>query len=572
MTRQKARIIWISWSIVSVAMISYLMATQTFTMLGTLDALAFFALVMLTAVLPIHYRNHTLTFFQWVTLAVFIKYGFSLEVLMTQFAVVAALIASGLTKGTLYRIPINSLIFLIISCTSAAVFYLVGGETGEAFSIFNHGHAMFLYAMSILFLNHVLIFATRRYLFNLRSLNFVKGLTRELTTSIILLPLIIILIVLHEEIGSVAILFTGVAFIATSIGFKLYNRMEKVNHLLKEVTEFGYELNSSLTVEELMNKVRGHLEKFLEWDQLYLYNVNGRELSLTYMDQKGPEVIPLTIKSGDGYSRQVAQDGFISMDTERSQWSQRGKMLPPGLQTILSIPLKDQKSVKGVLTIVSKRQKAYRSDQVMIAEIMTNMLAIALSNVLYLEKTKRDSQFCSLTNLHNFRFFEQELKNVLEDKQVDYSSLILLDLDHFKRINDTFGHQSGNVVLVEIARRLESVSSDAVVARYGGEEFVLLLANKTEDEAFQVGLELQSIIKNTPIFIQNDLTDSKDTEVFVTASVGVASSEKVNEDDDGVIDAVTLIRRADRAMYNGAKQRGRDKVAKFSDLKKKQLI
>ncbi|MFC0557818.1 sensor domain-containing diguanylate cyclase [Halalkalibacter alkalisediminis] len=572
MTRQSSTIVWLIWAFVFVGVNGYLLTTNTFMMLASYEVLAFLGLVMLTAILPIQYRNHTLTFFQWVTLAVFIKYGFHLEVMMTQLAVITALLASGLTKASLIRIPINSIIFILTSIISASVFYLVGGQTGQAFTFLDHGHAMFLYAVSILVVNHVLIFATRRYLFNQRSLNSVKGLVRELTSAGILLPLVVILLILHKQLGSLAILFIGIAFVGIAIVFKLYNQMEKVNHLLKEVTEFGYELNSSLTAQELMNKVRGHLEKFLDWDQLYLYNVKGEELTLTYMDQKNEEAIPLTFRSGDEFSKQVAQGGFIAMETERSQWSLRGKWFHPDLQTILSVPLKDQTSVKGVLTVVSKRPNAYRSHQVMIVEIMTNMLAIALTNVLYLEKTKRDSHHCSLTNLFNFRFFEQELKDTLEDRHTNYTSLILLDLDHFKRINDTYGHQSGNEVLIEVAKRLETVCTNAKVARYGGEEFVLLIRNQTEEETYQLGLELQEILKQSPIIIQNDLIDQKLTEIYVTASIGVASSEKTNEDGEASMDAVTLIRRADRAMYNGAKQRGRDRVAKFSDLKKEQLI
>lgn len=569
MSRHKEKIIWIIWGFVFLAVFAYLAQAQTFKMLTTVDSIAFLALAMLTAILPIQYRNHTLTFFQWITLAIFIKYGFNLEVLISQMAVLAALIASGLTKQTLYRIPINSLIFLITSIVSASMFYLVGGQTGDLFSMLYHGHAMLVYAMCILVLNHVLIFATRRYLFSIKGQNFFKALTREMISATILLPIVILLIILHKEIGSFAVLFTGIAFIGISIVFKLYNRVEKVNHLLKEVTKFGYELNSSSTVEELMDKVRNHLKQFVDWDQLYFYNVKNKSLTLAYMDQRGNEAIPLILKYGDGISLQTALDETITLENERSYWSLRGKSLPDDLETILALPIKDQEAVKGVLTIASTKQKAYRTDQIMIIEIIANMLAIALTNVQYLEKTKRESHFCPLTNLYNFRFFEQALKDNLEETK--QTSLILLDLDHFKKINDTYGHQSGNDVLIEIASRLTQTCPNEVVARYGGEEFVILLPNQTEEEAYQTGLKVQKALKQDPIIIQNDLTDHKPAEINVTASIGIASTEQVNEDDETTLDAVTLIRRADRAMYNGAKQQGRDKVASFNGLRQTKL-
>ncbi|GAE34942.1 diguanylate cyclase [Halalkalibacter akibai JCM 9157] len=315
-----------------------------------------------------------------------------------------------------------------------------------------------------------------------------------------------------------------------------------------------------------MDKVRNHLKQFVDWDQLYFYNVKNKSLTLAYMDQRGNEAIPLILKYGDGISLQTALDETITLENERSYWSLRGKSLPDDLETILALPIKDQEAVKGVLTIASTKQKAYRTDQIMIIEIIANMLAIALTNVQYLEKTKRESHFCPLTNLYNFRFFEQALKDNLEETK--QTSLILLDLDHFKKINDTYGHQSGNDVLIEIASRLTQTCPNEVVARYGGEEFVILLPNQTEEEAYQTGLKVQKALKQDPIIIQNDLTDHKPAEINVTASIGIASTEQVNEEDETTLDAVTLIRRADRAMYNGAKQQGRDKVASFSGLKK----
>lgn len=568
MTRQEHRIIWLVWSILMLMLSAFYTMTGTLSLLQSPDVLAFLALVILTAFFPITYRNHMLTLFQWVTLAVFLKYGFGLEVFVTQLGVLCALIATGLSKKTLYRVPINSTIFLLTSLVSAGVFFLVGGQAGGEFSFQSHGHAMLFYAVAFLMTNHFLIYAARRFLFRIVDNYVWQGLIRELATAGLLIPMAFVLVILHNEIGLLAILSTGVVFLGISIVFKLYNRTERTNNLLKKVTEFGYELNSSMSMEELMSKVRERLDFFLDWENLYLYHVKDQKLSLIYMDQKEYDVIPLRLKDGDDLSKQVVSSGKLLLATERKRWSIDGTMLPSRLETVLSIPLNNQQAVKGVLTVASKQKNAFRPHQVIITEIIANMLTIALANVQQLEKTKQQSYHCPLTNLYNFRYFEESLKNVLEEDDELPTSLILLDLDHFKQINDTYGHQSGNDVLCEVARRLQSVATgETIVARYGGEEFVLLLPNTTEQEAYEIGTYLQHSLKKAPISIKNDLTGHSPISVTVTASIGVASSERAKEEDEP-IDPVTLIRKADRAMYNGAKQRGRDRVASYSQLKK----
>lgn len=570
MSAQKNRWIWSAWLVVFTLFLFALEQVEVFSAFISLEVLSFLLLVIVTAMFPIHYRNHNLTLFQWLGIAIFIVFGFSVEVVTTQIGVLAALIASGLNRSTLYRIPINSLIFFITSSTSALAFYIVGGQTGDSFSFLLHGHAILLYALTFHFMNHLLIFAVKRYVFIIQNQNVVKGLKRELIIGCVLLPTSLILVVLFWEIGILAVVFTGIVFFVSSFFLRAYTRTERMNDLLKEVTNVGYELNSSMTEEELMNRVCKRLELFLEWDQLYLYRVGEERLSLSYMQQKGVGAVPLTLKYGDAFSKLVIKSEKIEMADMRQQWLTLGANLPSHLETIISVPLKSQKTVKGVLTIASSKRKAFLQQQVMVVEIIANMLSIALSNVKQLEKSRKQSYHCPLTGLYNYRYFEKVLHETLEQKD-QIASLILLDLDHFKRINDTYGHQSGNEVLIEVANRLvATVREEVTVARYGGEEFVLLLPNTSIDEAYRVGLRIQAVLKESPFLVKQDLSTHGTAKINVTASIGVASSETAEEDEKS--DAVTLIRKADRAMYNGAKQKGRDRVATYYSVKASEVI
>ncbi|MBX0329596.1 diguanylate cyclase [Oscillochloris sp. ZM17-4] len=157
----------------------------------------------------------------------------------------------------------------------------------------------------------------------------------------------------------------------------------------------------------------------------------------------------------------------------------------------------------------------------------------------------------SLTGLYNRRQFFQ-----LASQQVEIAtrsrrplSLLLFDIDHFKQVNDCYGHEAGDRVLVEVASRAQRVvRSQDIICRYGGEEFVILLVDTGGADGGQVAERLRDLVAGTPIDIGGD-------HVAATISVGVATSVP-----DALMTLDDLLRLADGAMYR-AKQAGRNRVA-----------
>lgn len=141
-------------------------------------------------------------------------------------------------------------------------------------------------------------------------------------------------------------------------------------------------------------------------------------------------------------------------------------------------------------------------------------------------------------------------------------ALILLDIDHFKQVNDTYGHESGNEILCLLSERLRMVLSNrGVLARYGGEEFVILLPGYAAGQSINLAEEIKHAISSEPFYSHDHILRwEKVQEINVTASIGVA----VYPDD--CEEPLELIRHADRAMYVGAKQQGRNKVANYSQM------
>ena len=165
------------------------------------------------------------------------------------------------------------------------------------------------------------------------------------------------------------------------------------------------------------------------------------------------------------------------------------------------------------------------------------------------EDLRRQAAIDQLTGVLNRRGVEQALASLGERVQTGIA-LIMVDLDHFKHINDTHGHAAGDQVIAEIARRIgAAVRNIDVPGRYGGEEFVLLLPETALAGSGLLGERLRRAIAATPVAtVAGPLP--------ITASLGVATAEP------DVPDAATLISRADSALY-AAKQAGRNRIAAY---------
>jgi len=166
-----------------------------------------------------------------------------------------------------------------------------------------------------------------------------------------------------------------------------------------------------------------------------------------------------------------------------------------------------------------------------------------------IEKAYMLSIIDGLTGAFNRRYLEETLKKDF-DRFIRYNhifSVIMMDIDHFKKINDTYGHQAGDEVLKHLVRMVKNIirTSD-IVARYGGEEFCVVIYGSKKDDAIYVAERIRSIIKNNEVIYL-------DKRIKYTVSFGVSTVHK------GIKDYEELLRKADTALYR-AKNSGRDRV------------
>ncbi len=216
----------------------------------------------------------------------------------------------------------------------------------------------------------------------------------------------------------------------------------------------------------------------------------------------------------------------------------------------LCVPMMAQGESLGLLYLCFQEPEVITPDVKSLAETVSKQIAISLANLKLRETLQYHSISDALTGIFNRRYLESSLNRELNRAARMQQSLgiIMLDIDHFKRFNDTYGHDAGDKILKTIADFIKSsVREFDIACRYGGEEFMVILPNASLKITLARAQQLRAGIKN--LVIQTEL----DRRVSVTASFGIAAypDHGKNKHD--------LLKAADEALYL-AKEQGRDRV------------
>ncbi|MEF2143963.1 MAG: GGDEF domain-containing protein [Desulfovibrionaceae bacterium] len=219
------------------------------------------------------------------------------------------------------------------------------------------------------------------------------------------------------------------------------------------------------------------------------------------------------------------------------------------------MPLSGPQGQFGCLVLICERGIRLAKDQVQTLKSAVRHLGLALNNARLFREVKIRADRDGLTKLHNRQTFDQRLGVELKRSQRYGTNLALLmvDLDHFKQVNDTYGHAAGDLVLREVGKMLqETVRSSDVAARFGGEEFAMLLPHTCEEDAWLLADRIRRKIQAHTFRYQGKTFS-------ITASIGVSSLGigPLDREDD-------LLLRADQALYL-AKANGRNTVISSQD-------
>ncbi len=303
--------------------------------------------------------------------------------------------------------------------------------------------------------------------------------------------------------------------------------------------------------KRVLNAIRRLLRnKADDWDLLFA--TSSREAdSLIRQMPVDVVVLDVNMPGGDGFSllnawnaRDHRPDFEVIMLTGLRDDQLKRKALDLGASDLLSKPVSQEDLVARLAN--SLRLKKYRDAlRERAEELECAYERIRLQNRQLEEMATHDQ----LTKLYNRRYLENKLENLIELARRTQQPLgcIMADIDHFKQVNDTFGHQVGDSALQHVARVLrEGVRKTEVVGRFGGEEFMILLPNTGLEEAAKVAEKLRQRVE--------ELTIETDTHaVSCSISLGVAATNNCDAN------TMLLIRQADDALYR-AKENGRNQV------------
>lgn len=211
--------------------------------------------------------------------------------------------------------------------------------------------------------------------------------------------------------------------------------------------------------------------------------------------------------------------------------------------------------IKGTVTILTDGQEQFEKlkDHTTSIRMIYKVVSSALNNLEMYEKVEELSNVDGLTGLYNRRYFQETIERmVMEASRTGVPlSMIMLDIDHFKAVNDTYGHKAGDDVIRFLARTVKNnVRKVDVAARYGGEEFVVLLHNTNIEGAARLAEKIRILVKDSTI-------NADGSQINITSSFGVSSFPSLS------LSSGDLVKNSDQALYF-SKENGRNKVTVFS--------
>jgi diguanylate cyclase (GGDEF)-like protein len=218
-------------------------------------------------------------------------------------------------------------------------------------------------------------------------------------------------------------------------------------------------------------------------------------------------------------------------------------LLPPRpgapIRSVLCLPLEHRGEILGVLEIINRRDGGFSVSDLRLARTFARPLAVGLVTIRRFENAERLTITDDLTKLYNYRYLMQylgsEVRRCLRYKKK--VSLLFIDIDGFKKINDTFGHLVGSQALSELGQVFRQILRETdVVGRYGGDEFVIVLPETPLSGATLIAERIRKQVEDYEFFAQN-------LSMKLTVSLGVANCPK------HTLTAEGLIKKADAAMY-----------------------
>lgn len=336
------------------------------------------------------------------------------------------------------------------------------------------------------------------------------------------------------------------------------DRIQTRHDELITINEIGRALTSSLDVKEILSIIMHQISILMQPENWSLLLIDEDKNELYFeiiVGENTDKIKDLRLKVGEGIAGWVAKHGEpllvpdVSKDPRFS--SKADSKSEFTTKSIICVPVESKGRILGVIELINYYDdNVFKEKDLNILSILADYTAIALENARYYNMARKLIMTDELTGLYNSRFLHQLLDGKGE-KLTDLSqvSMIFIDLDYFKNINDKYGHLMGSRTLKEFGELLNGVLGDEDIGiRYGGDEFVILVPNVEKSAAYELAKKIRNKLKRER-FLKTEGLNLK-----ITASFGIAA---IPEDASNYQE---LIGEADKAMYR-VKNTFRDGIA-----------
>lgn len=304
--------------------------------------------------------------------------------------------------------------------------------------------------------------------------------------------------------------------LASQAGIALENarlfaeEQKKARHLtlLNRISEHAI---ATLNPEEILVKVAEEIEQALHYDHIGIgiMDYPAKEVLIQAEAGRRRDALGRRIAIGDGLIGQVARTGEIAIVREVNPTSLRPVL--PGSASAIALPVNCAENLLGVLYVESSDPSEFTDEEIQLLRTLVDLFAGALHNAKNFQKAQEQAITDGLTGVKTHRFLMEALSS--EWKRSTRSSrpfsLVLMDLDRFKFVNDFYGHLEGDVVLQRVGLILEqNCRRSDIVARYGGDEFVILMPETNVEQARQIAGKLRSWVASDPLLRDKNITAS----------------------------------------------------------------
>ncbi|TCP59193.1 diguanylate cyclase (GGDEF)-like protein [Tumebacillus sp. BK434] len=509
--------------------------------------LTLFVLYAMTELFRLKRNHFVISLSLSVDLLIFLKFGLAPVVLMSQFIFFfARWYQEG--KVEFWKVLANSGMFLSAAGCAAIAFYVTGGSHQ---ALLHDNYVPLLSYICVHYLaNHLFLYLFYRTMHVTQDQSYVMNVKFDLFSTLFATSLGVVVILLYEQDGLQGLLAFGLPLVLCVYVFKLFNDLYRSSSLFRNLTRLTGYFSGELAADVMFGRVTKELPKWFEHVHCVIF---VREEDQLVVRSTSDGMTAKEVQALEAYLRVYVPNQ--EAPTLRQGCLDQG-LAKHGYNTLLISPFKGTERHVGFCCLIGTKKSEFDATTLDAISILANQLTVSYRNAMRYANMEKQSLYDELTELPNHRFLERRLAEEMERITDAPLSLLLIDLDHFKQVNDRYGHLAGNAVLERAARLFEdTVRKSDFVARYGGEEFLVLLPGANRDVAAGIAEQIRARMAAEKFTVPT--LEGETLHIETTVSIGVATYPSDAEDGQ------QLLRYADRAMYYGAKRAGRNRVAVY---------